>query len=145
MGRHGTSARAGHNLVEPLGTGTLFRLSLDFWVQQRKMSNSAGKHCSFGTFQLFFTVYTLGRLALSRGGFFDRLSTLLLTGTSPNQVHAATSDLNEVFEKCQKFLDSRMPLHSRKRFHIHYSAISTELEVKTFGRFEFISDLRQQL
>ena len=34
----------------------------------------------------------------------------LLTGTSPKSCLGATSDFNEVFKKCQIFVDNRMPL-----------------------------------
>ena len=49
-------------------------------------------------------------LSLSQGGFFDRFSNLLLTGTSPKSCLGATSDLDEFFKTCQIFVDNRMPL-----------------------------------
>ena len=96
-----------------LGTGRLFKLSWELWVRHRKIQDSAGKHRGLERFGSFSTVYSLGRLALTRverlfwPPFFN-----FWTGTSPNHVQDATSALNGISKNCQQFVDHRMPLQS---------------------------------
>ena len=47
---------------------------------------------------LFHHQYSRSSRSFSRGGFLDRLSTLLLTGTSPKSCLGFTSILNEFFK-----------------------------------------------
>ena len=77
------------------------------WFSTAKTWISAGEHRGSGLF-LFGSLSILGDcFALSRGGFFYRLSTL-----SADRYYAKTmfGCLNEFFKKCQNFDDNGMPL-----------------------------------
>ena len=80
MGRHSTSAGAGHKpwaRVHSLGCHRTSGFSAVKSIILR--ANTV----DFARFSLFYGQYSQLSRSLSRGGSFDRLSTLLLTGTSP--------------------------------------------------------------
>ena len=117
MERHGTSAQAGHNSWARVNSLSCHRNSGFGTVKYRILRAST---VVWHVLTLFYCLLSRSSRSLLRGGFLDHLYSLFLTGTSPNHVHDAMSDLNEIFKTCLNSLipGCRYNMPNSKKFDV---------------------------